>query len=595
MPRYAADSRDKVRDAVDMIDLVSTRTELRRAGASRYEGLCPFHEERTPSFGIDPAQKLFHCFGCGKGGDVFTFVQEAEGLDFKGALEWLARRYGVELEVEDEDPQAAQRRRDRERLLELLERATTFYVRYLWESAEGAAAREYLRGRGLSEQILREFRVGYAPSAWDKLLDAGRGQGFSNREIFDAGLAVRAKGQGRIYDRFRRRIMFPLADRRGRVLGFGARALGADQQPKYLNSPEGALFHKGRQVYAADIARAHAARADSVVVCEGYTDVIALHQAGIRNTVAVMGTAMTSQQLDELAAMAHTLVLALDADAAGQEAMLRAAKIAAGKRLELRVVALPAGQDPAEIAAQGGARAVQALVEQSVPFVRFRVQRALDGAHLDDAEGKDRVIDELKPVFAELAPSALREDLLGLVAARTDLAQAMVSSWMPAPGEPAPHVPVLRAPAQVNGAGAAEPVARPERAFLAACIAEPGFGGEALLEASDELFGSELSRRAVAHLRANLAAPGEGLPDEDEALKRLIAGLVDAAGKMTGSRDTVQGQLRELWIAHEEKLIDADRRAGRPGIAERRKRIDVWAHERDAFIAGAMEASKPVD
>src|SRR5919198_4529728 len=189
MARYTDDSRDRVRDAVDMVDLVGTRVDLRRAGVNRFEGLCPFHEERTPSFGINPAEKLFYCFGCGEGGDAFKFVQLTEGVDFKGALEQLADRYGVQLEVVEEDPAAAERRRTRERLLELLERTAAFYARYLWDSGEAAPAREYLASRGLDEAVLREFRVGYAPSPYDTLLHAVRRAGFSSREGYDAGLA----------------------------------------------------------------------------------------------------------------------------------------------------------------------------------------------------------------------------------------------------------------------------------------------------------------------------------------------------------------------------------------------------------------------
>src|SRR3954467_2940375 len=199
MTRYTDDSKERVRDAVDMVDLVGTRTELRRAGANRYEALGPFHEERTPSFGIDPAQKLFYCFGCSEGGDAFRFVQMTEGLDFKGALEYPGDRYGVKLEPVEEDPATAERRRARERLLELLERTATFYVRYLWDSGEAAPAREYLASRGLDEAVLREFRVGYAPSAHDILLRAVRRGGFSNRELWDAGLAARSGGDGMLY------------------------------------------------------------------------------------------------------------------------------------------------------------------------------------------------------------------------------------------------------------------------------------------------------------------------------------------------------------------------------------------------------------
>src|ERR687884_676860 len=280
MARYTQDSRERVRDAVDFEELVGARTELKRAGARRLQGLCPFHDERTPSFGIDPVEKLYHCFGCGAGGDVFSFVMETEGLDFAGALEALADRYGVKLEREAEDPRDAARRERRERLLALLERTAAYYVRVLWESGEAAPAREYLAGRGLREEVLREYRVGYAPSAWDRVLVASRREGNS------------------VYDRFRRRIMFPLCDERGRVLGFGARALGPDARgPKYLNSSDNEVFHKGSLLYGADLARAPAARAGRVVLVEGYTDAIALRQAGVTDVVGSMGTALTSQQV----------------------------------------------------------------------------------------------------------------------------------------------------------------------------------------------------------------------------------------------------------------------------------------------------------
>src|SRR5436309_7718348 len=233
MALYTSDSRDRVRDAVDFVELVSARTELRRAGPARYEGLCPFHDERTPSFGIDPTQKVYYCFGCQASGDVFTFVQETEGVEFKEALELLAERSGVELQLEAEDPREAEKRKRRERLLELLSRAADYYQRYLWESAEAQRAREYLAGRGLGEEILREFRVGYAPSAWDKMLLASRRVGYSNHEIYDARLVQRSQQNKQLYDRSRARIMFPLADIRGRPLGSAARATRAERRPKH--------------------------------------------------------------------------------------------------------------------------------------------------------------------------------------------------------------------------------------------------------------------------------------------------------------------------------------------------------------------------
>src|SRR5207237_5966906 len=309
MSLYTRDSIERVKDAVDMVELVGARTDLRRVG-SRHTGLCPFHDERTPSFSVNAEHKLYHCFGCGASGDAIGFVQATEALEFKEAVEHLAERYGVELKREQEDPRAEERRQRGEGLLQLVERAAAYYARYLWESGEAASAREYLAGRGLGEEVLRDFRVGYAPSAWDKVLLAAQRDGFSQEELAAAGLAQRGR-QGGVYDRFRARIMFPLADARGRILGFGARAAREDQRPKYLNTSDNELYHKGQHLFGLDKARQFAARMGQVLAVEGYTDVLALHQAGIPEAVAVMGTALTEEQLAELQRAAGTVFLAL--------------------------------------------------------------------------------------------------------------------------------------------------------------------------------------------------------------------------------------------------------------------------------------------
>ncbi len=435
MALYTSDSRDRVRDAIDMVDLVSSRTELRRAGVNRMTGLCPFHDERTPSFGINPVEKVYYCFGCQASGDAFTFVMETEGVDFKGALELLADRFNVALELQEEDPQAAEKRKRRERLLELLERTATFYVRQLWESGEAERARAYLAERGLDEATLREFRVGYAPSAWDTVLKASLRAGFKATELYDAGLSQGNERSGRKYDRFRSQIMFPLADPRGRVRGFAGRTLGDadDRRPKYVNSPEGDLFHKRSQLFGADLARGAAAKAGFVVAAEGYTDVIALHQIGLRNCVGIMGTALTDDQIDGLARLAPEVRLALDADSAGKEAMLRAARVALGRSvpLRLRVVALPAGEDPADVVRRGGGDEIRERVEQSVPFVRFRVLQTLDTGDLSDAEGRDRVGRQLTEVFSLLGPSAEREELRRIAADRLDLSPELLERVLP--------------------------------------------------------------------------------------------------------------------------------------------------------------------
>jgi DNA primase len=615
---YTRESKDRVRDSVDFVELVSARTELRRAGPARYEGLCPFHEERSPSFGIDPTQKVYYCFGCQASGDVFTFVQETEGVDFKGALELLGDRFGVELEREEEDPKQAERRRRRERLLELLGRTAAYYERCLWESKEARHAREYLEARGLGEEILREFRVGYSPSAWDRVLLASRRGGFSEQELYATGLAQRSKENGRPYDRFRGRIMFPLADVRGRVLGFGARAMRDEQKPKYLNTSDNDVYHKGQHLYGADLARAHAARAGQAILCEGYTDVIALHQAGLRNTVGSMGTALTAEQVGELSRMAQTVLLALDADSAGQEAMLKAAGLAAKRKLELRVVALPQGTDPADLVQRDGAEAIGALVEQAVPFVRFRVERVLAAGDHGSPEGRDKMVDELRPVFAMLPPSAMRLELTRMVSGRLALPESLMETLL------APQAGGAQPAGRAQQAGQAGQVGRgrdgggraatsgassrtnglsrreeTERTFLALCIASPEEGEQALASLEiDEHFTSELLRRAARHLGAGhlrdpmADPPGiEGGLDGDPQLKALLAELVVEAGREPVQTAMLDVQRLQLELARVDRRIQQARGEESGDVSELATRRGEVKREFDRAQERALEQS----
>ncbi|MHB1834313.1 MAG: DNA primase, partial [Solirubrobacteraceae bacterium] len=436
MSRYTSDSRDRVLAAVDMVSLVSAATELRRAGVNSYFGRCPFHDERTASFHVSPDEKLYHCFGCQASGNPFTFVMETEGLDFKGALESLAQRFSVTLETEDEDPGAAARRQRRERLYALLERTAAYYSRYLWEAREAEAAREYLLARGLEERTLREFRVGYAPSAWDKVLVASRRAGYSDDELLAAGLAQRSRNRpGSIYDCFRERIMFPAVDARGRVRGFGARRMRDNQYGgKYINTADGELYHKREVLFGIDLARAAAAKADRMILVEGYTDVLALHQAAIRNCVGIMGTSLTEEQVRELERVVKVLELCLDADRAGQEAIVRASALAGGRGLELRVVRLPEGSDPADLISEEGTEAMRARVSASVPFAVFEVDRILGATDTRSAEGRDEALQRLAPVLGAIGASVLRDELVRRVAGALELSEGRLVSLLTAGG-----------------------------------------------------------------------------------------------------------------------------------------------------------------
>ncbi|MEY2517509.1 MAG: primase [bacterium] len=608
MALYTTDSKDRVRDAVDMVDLVSSRTELRKAGANRFTGLCPFHDERTPSFGINPLEKVYYCFGCQAKGDAFTFVMETEGVDFKGALELLADRYNVPLELEQEDPREAEKRQRSDRLLELLERTAAFYVRHLWESDEAERARVYLAERGLEEGTLRAFRVGYAPSAWDTVLNASRRAKYANREVFDVGLAQKAEKSGKLYDRFRSQIIFPLADPRGRVRGFAGRHLGGDgdRRPKYINSPENELFHKRSQLFGADLARAAAAKAGFVVAAEGYTDVIAMHQAGLRNCVGIMGTALTDEQIDGLARLAPEVRLALDADSAGQEAMLRAARVALGRSvpLRLRVVALPPGEDPADLVKRTGADEIQRLVADSAPFVRFRVLHTLETGDLGDAEGRDRVSRQLTEIFSLLAPSAEREELRRIAADRLDLSPELLERVLPrgggAPnGSPAGGGAGAAAGAQAS-AGERRDGAHPsavlgrreptERSFLALCIALPALGAPALAELDLEAdLTSNLTRRAAAHLREQLATPTAGLDDDDPLLgfmRELAVGDARAAPPTTA---TFEIERLQLALARLDREIAGARAAAAGDISELARRRSQTQVELSKAVERAMD------
>jgi DNA primase len=412
MALFTRDSIDRLRDAIDMVQLVGTKTDLRRVG-SRWTGLCPFHDERTPSFSVNAEEKLFYCFGCQSKGDAIGFVQQTEGLDFPDAVEQLADRFGVQMERENEDPQAEQRRARKQRLLSLLDRTAAYYAKFLWESEEAEPARAYLEGRGLGEEVLRDFRVGYSPGAGNRLTAGARRDGFGMPEMAAAGLVQRGE------DRFQGRIMFPLADGRGKVLGFGARALAPTDTPKYLNTSENEIFRKGRQLFGIDRARAHAAKGGRIVVVEGYTDVLALHQAGIRESVAIMGTALTAEQMAELGRAAPVVVLALDADSSGQEAMVRAAQHGG---VDLRAVEMPAGNDPADLVASEGADVFGKRVQSAIPMIQFQVRRLLADADLDTPAGRDSALEKARGLIDQAQP-AMRQELIREVADRASPAR----------------------------------------------------------------------------------------------------------------------------------------------------------------------------
>jgi DNA primase len=520
MARIKDASVEAVKAATDIVALVEGYTRLRKSG-SRYIGLCPFHQEKTPSFGVSPDRGTFKCFGCGEGGDAITFVEKHENLDFVGAIEWLADRFGVQLECEEASPEQDRVRKRRERLFQLLDRAATFYERCLWESETGAVARNYLASRGLGQEVCREFRLGLAPGG-AALARAAAGQGFTRDELAGAGL-VNRRGN----DYFSRRLMFPLADARGRVRGFQARQLyeGDPLHAKYVNSPEGDLFRKGDLLYGLDLARAAVAKQDRAVIVEGNPDAIALRQAGFEPVVAAMGTALTEQHLRELYRLTKNLALCFDADAAGQEATLRGMELAAAQGFDIRVVSLPPGTDPADDPAAFEARL--ATAEDYLPYrVRIEIGRAPD---------KNRAFQRVREVLAPFRDSPERQDAVRLAADRLGLPTSLQAGL---------------APAARSGTGAVSPKVleagvRQERDALAGVLAHSGLIS-LLAELTPEHFDLELHRR----VREHLLRPGEA----DRELVAVLADLDARAAEESIDEATAKElllRLRERGIKRE--------------------------------------------
>jgi len=507
-------SIEQVKAAADMVEIVSARTQLRRVG-SRWTGRCPFHEERTPSFSVNAADKLFYCFGCTKGGDLITFVEETEGLDFVGAVERLAEQYRIELEYEESSPQQEAGRRRRERLLAVLEQAAAYYARHLWETAAGEPVRAYLAERGLREDACREYRLGLSPGG-AVLAQKAREKGYAQEELLAAGL-VNRRGN----DYFAGRLVFPLADARGRVLGFGGRRLHDDDPipAKYVNSPEGELFRKGSLVYGLDRARAAMAKEDRAVVVEGYTDVLALRQAGIASAVASMGTALTAPQLKELRRLTANLFLCFDADSAGEAATLRGMELALQAGFDVRIVALPLGVDPAE-AADGFDERLAASEGYLLYRVRLELERAGD---------RQRAFERVQEILAQAPAGPDREDVARYASDRLGVSIRLAAGTRATLGEVSRTV--------------LEAGERLERRLLAACATRPELAEKYLRPLDDRHFDHPLHRR----LRAYLA----GAAPPDAEIVAAIAELDATAEREQLGEETA----RELFLRLEERLV----------------------------------------
>ncbi|MGC9400454.1 MAG: DNA primase [Anaerolineae bacterium] len=416
---------DEIKERLDLVDVVRRYVQLQKTGHN-YKALCPFHNEKTPSFVVFPDSQNWHCFGCDRGGDIFSFVMEYEGWDFRTALEELGRQAGVE--VRQRTPAQIEAAKEKDRLLAVLEAATDYYHTLLHSAPEAEKARAYVKQRGFTAETVERFQLGYSLRSWDALRTHLLGQGFTVEELIKAGLLVQRE-EGGTYDRFRDRLMIPIRDRRGRVIAFGGRVLHPDDVPKYINSPQTPLFDKSKVLFGLDMAARPIREADAAIIVEGYMDVMIPYQEGYENVVAPMGTALTETHLKLLQRLTRNFILALDPDAAGVNATLRGLETAREaldrqwravfdpqglvgyeSRLDadIRVVLLPQGVDPDELILEDK-QAWEQLLEEAQPVVRFYFQHLLQQEDPEEPKGKARIVDAMLPLLRDISNGVERE------------------------------------------------------------------------------------------------------------------------------------------------------------------------------------------
>jgi DNA primase len=419
---------NQIRDRIDIAEVIGQHVSLTRAGQN-LKGLCPFHQEKTPSFTVSSSRQIFHCFGCGAGGNVFSFLMRITGSSFPDTVRELGQKVGIE--VKESGGGAGSQETQSGRIEQLNRAVASWFQENLRDQAVGVPAREYLAGRGIEASVIERFGIGYAPSDWDSLSKTLAKQGFSASELAAAGLTVAREHSSGFYDRFRHRVMFPITDLRRRVVGFGGRILG-EGAPKYLNSPDTILFKKGQTLFALDVAREAVARLKTVIVVEGYFDAIALHQAGLTHTVATLGTALTHEHIQVLRRFASKAVLLFDPDQAGVRAALRGLDLFVNSGMGVTVVTLPDGEDPDTYVRKEGREAFTRLEAQAPSLLDFALEQSLKAAESSTLEERIRSVDEVLRILQKSEHPIEREERIRLVAERLGVNQQRLIERYPA-------------------------------------------------------------------------------------------------------------------------------------------------------------------
>ena len=562
----------RVRDSADIVQIVSAHTQLKKAGAN-WSGLCPFHGEKSPSFSVNPDKNVYYCFGCQASGDVISFVRDIDHLDFQGAVEFLAAKAGIAVRYTDRNE--GERREARGKLREALAAAVDWYHDRLLTSADAGTARRYLRDRGFDGERVRQYRIGWAPDDWDQLVKA---LPFSPKVLRDAGLGRESK-RGGTNDFFRARVLFPIFDPQGDAIGFGGRMLPGGRPPKYQNTPETSLYRKSKVLYGLNWAKDEAVRANEVIICEGYTDVIGFAEVGLNRAVATCGTALTDEHVRTLQRFAPRLVLAFDPDAAGQAAADRVYEWERKHEVEVAVAALPPGGDPADLARTDPERLRQA-VEEATPFLGFRVERILAAADLRTPEGRGRAAESALAAIAEHPSEFVRDQYVMTVAGRCNLDPDRLRQSIRSGGI-RPRVRVEPPRPQRQRAET------PENNALRLAIATPD---EILPLLHDVLFDDERNRAAF---RALVAAGGDlhaAVADADplvgELLSRLAVEEIDADPHDV--RRMLLHHLAGTTVAELDKEAMAELERAEPAADQARSAVQAVS-----WLRGQMEAIAP--
>lgn len=561
------EAAQRIKEIANILDVVSEYVALKKVGRN-YVGLCPFHSDRKPSFTVSEERQIFHCFGCGAGGDVIGFYMKYHQLSFAEAIKELARRYGIELKEGELSPQEKAKAAKREALFRLNERAQRFFSQMFWAAQSGALAREYLKNRGLSPETIKTFGLGYAPASYDSLASHLRLAGVDLKLAEEAGLLV-AREDGSFYDRFRERVIFPIYDIQGRVAGFGGRII-SQGEPKYLNTPETAVYHKGQLLYGLFHTKNFIRSAGFGFVVEGYLDLIALYEAGVREVVATLGTALTPKHVRVMKGLATDWYLVFDADEAGVKAAMRAAPLFLNENLFPKVISLPEGEDPDSFVRKFGPEAFLKEKERALPIFDFLL-KTLDHRFSKTPEGRMAIIRELRPIFETLKDSVIFDLYVARLAEATGVSEASIKK-------------ALKGGLRVESPQSSFPEARYfERTVLEFFLFHPEFFSEFDREAVEEIFTHDLYRRLFKEVAYLVETQGafslEDLSFEDLELQALVSEIIlsppafEKVSPVKVAEEIKVCLFRRRKRGQLEALLQAIREAEKEGRLEEAKRL----------------------